>query len=347
MVVMPTLSDVASQARVSIATVSHVLNGTRPVREETRLRVERAVEEVGYRRDRLARALRRNRTDTVGLVVSDPAQPVFAQMIHGVELEAQTAGYTVMLAMSSDDAAQELEAIVKLKEHRVDGIILSESSHMLDRFDEILRGDEIPLVLLDRLASRTLDQVGAETVAPMKALVDHLIANGCTDIGMIAGDLAVPTLKERFEGYRLALESAGLPVREDRIITGVRTERETWAAMRPVLQGATRAEAYVTASTNLTAGFLRAMRDVGVQAPDDVKLVSFDELPYADFFAPRITSVVQPAVEMGRLAMRLLLRRLNAPDSRPQTTRLRPWIAHRETCGCPPGTPSPFPEFAG
>ncbi|MDQ7907535.1 LacI family DNA-binding transcriptional regulator [Phytohabitans sp. ZYX-F-186] len=336
------MADIANAANVSVATVSHVINGTRPVKESTRLRVEAALDAAGYRRDRLARAMRRSTTETVGVVVSDPTQPVFGQMIQGVAKEARAAGYAMMLASSADDGQQELEAIKTFKEHRVDGIILAEVSHDLAGFDEMLRPDSIPLVLLDRLASRRLDQVGAETVGPMKRIVDHLIGNGYDDIAIVAGDLSVPTLQERFEGYRQALDAADIPLRSDRVVDDVRTEREVRAAMRPILQGNERPRALVTSSTNITAGVLGALHDLDMRTPRDVALVSFDELPYAEHFAPRITSVVQPAVQMGEHAMRLLLRRLRNPDAQARTIRLKPRFVHRQSCGCPAGAPSPF-----
>lgn len=331
---MATITDVARAANVSTATVSHVINGTRPVKEATRTRVEDAIRLVGYHRDALARALRRNVTETIGLVVSDPSQPVFADMIRGAEDEARAAGYTILLAHSGDDVRQELDAVRTLKERRVDGLILGEVSDTFDRARDLLSLDGIPLVLLDRLAHRQIDQVGAETVSTMRAVVAHLIASGHDDLMIVAGDLSVPTLRERFEGYESALSASGAKGVSSRVIEGVRTDREAWAAVTAAMRASDRPRALVTSSTNMTVGALRAMRDLGLKTPDDVALVSFDELPYADIFSPQITSVVQPAGEIGRQAVRLLFRRLHEPDAQPQTIRLNPRIAHRLSCGC-------------
>lgn len=336
---MATITDVARASGVSIATVSHVLNGTRPVRDATRLRVEAAIESVGYRRDHLARSMRRARTDSVGLVVSDPSQPVLAEMIRGVEQMARSVGCVLLLANSHEDAQEEALAIDMLTERRVDGLLLTQVSSDPQAFRGLQRDNSVPTVLLDRLSERRIDQVGSETVAPMKTLVLHLLEKGHADVALVAGDLAIPTLQERLQGYESALASAGVPSTPDRIIGGVRSVREARLAMRSVLADHGRPTAVVCSNSNMTAGTLQAMQDLGLRAPDDIALVSFDELPYAELISPGITSVVQPAFQIGQQGMSLLMRRLSNPDVEPQTIRLRPHIEHRESCGCPGDAP--------
>jgi LacI family transcriptional regulator len=336
---MATITDVAKASGVSISTVSHVLNGTRPVRDATRLRVEAAIESVGYRRDQLARSMRRARTDSVGLVVSNPSQPVLAEMIRGVEQMARSVGYVLLLANSNDDAQQEALAIDMLMERRIDGLILTQASSDPQALLALLRDISVPTVLLDRLSERRVDQVGSETVAPMKSLVMHLLEKGHADVALVAGDLSVPTLQERLQGYESAMATAQVPSTRQRVIGGQRTAREARLTMRLVLAGRGRPTAVVCSSTDMTAGTLQAMRDLGLRAPDDIALVSFDELPYAELISPGITSVVQPAFQIGEQGMSLLMRRLSNPEAAPQTIRLRPHIEHRESCGCPGDAP--------
>jgi len=337
---MTTIVDVAKRAGVSIATVSNVVNGTRPVRPDTRDRVLAAIAETSYSQHAVARALRRARTDTVGLVVTDTGQTVFADMVRGVEHEARKAGMVVLLSNSADDPEREYDSVAALRERRVDGVLIARVAGSRDDLSEHLDGGKVPMVLLDRLsAGADVDQVGVETVEPMRALVAHLVANGHRDIAIVAGDLRVHTIRERFEGYRLAMADAGIEVGPERVIEGVSEQEETRTAVAALLQRETAVTALVSASNVLTAGTLLALRDCDLRVPDDLALVTFDEFPFADLFSPGLTSIVQPAFAIGQEAMRLLRRRLEKPDSKPRTVRLRPAIAHRDSCGCDTDSP--------
>lgn len=331
---MATITDVARRAGVSISTVSHVVNGTRRVSPDTRRRVQSAIDETGYLRDGVARALRRARTDSVGLVISDTGQPAFAEMVRGVESEARAVGMNVLLADSREDRDLEIRSIRTLRERRVDGLLVAQVSGSDRSVLAGLRDRGFPIVLLDRLAEPAFDQVGVETIAPMAALVRHLIARGHRRIGIVAGDLGVPTLRERFEGYAQALTEAGIAIDERLVVTQVDNTDDARAAVHALLARPDRPTALVGTSVVLSAGALGAANALRLRLPDDLAFVGFDEFPYADLFSPRLTTVVQPAFEVGREAMKLLIRRLNHPRARPQTIRLEPAIAHRDSCGC-------------
>jgi LacI family transcriptional regulator len=334
---LATIIDVAQLANVSVSTVSHVVIGSLPVSDSTRERVQTAIAETGYTTDRVARSLRRAKTDSVGLVVSDTGQPVFADMVRGVEHEARSAGYTLLLSNSAEDPVREAESIRALRERRVDGLMVAQvagSDHSL--VDE-LRSYRVPLVLIDRLTAPDVDQVGVENQDSMRQLVSHLIVRGHESIGYIAGDMRVPVLDERKRGYVDALAEHGISHRGSVIVEGTAQVDDTAAAVRPLLLRPDRPTALVSASMIISLGTLRAIQDAGLEVPRDVALCVFDEPASSDLFRPRLTSVVQPAFTIGREAMRLLLRRLGQPDAQPRTVRLRPQIIHRESCGCPPG----------
>jgi LacI family transcriptional regulator len=342
---MATIVDVARLANVSLSTVSHVINETRPVREDTRRRVVAAIEATGYMQDGVARALRRARTDSVGLVVSDTGQHVFAEMVRGVEHEARAAGFTLLLANSDEDRERELASVQALRERRVDGLLIAQVSGSPHSLVETLRSQGIPVVLLDRLSAPDVDQVGVETVGPMKLLVRHLINRGHRDLALVAGDLGVPTLQERHQGYVEAMLEAGLGPRADRVLTYIVVADEAREAVsRLLVSGESRPTAIVSASNVMTVGTLQALADAGLRVPDDVALATFDEFPHADLFSPRLTSVVQPAFQIGREAMRLLLRRIRRPDAPLRTVRLKPRIVHRDSCGCPRGIRAEWEE---
>lgn len=335
---MATIVDVARMANVSVSTVSHVVNGTRPVSEETRRRVEQAISETGYATDGVARALRRSRTDSVGLVISDTGQPVFAEMVRGIEHEARAKGFTLLLANSAEDPELERASIRALRERRVDGLLVAQvagSDHAL--IDE-MQARRTPLVLLDRLTVPDVDQVGVENRDPMCKLTTHLIRRGHRRIAYIAGDVRVPVLAERELGFRDALSAAGIAIVEELLVGGTSTIPETEAAVARVLARADRPTAIVAAGMILGVGALRALGAAGLRIPADMAFTVFDEPPYADLFEPRLTSVVQPAFAIGREAMRLLIRRIARPGAAPRTVRLKPELVHRASCGCPAGT---------
>ncbi|MEU1303613.1 LacI family DNA-binding transcriptional regulator [Streptomyces shenzhenensis] len=332
---MATISDVARMAGVSTSTVSHVINGTRPVRDETRSRVEQAVRATGYRRDSLARALRRSRTDSIGLIVTDVSEPAFAAMARGVEREAMDAGLTVLLANSGEDAQLEARALEVLAERRVDGLLIAPvaRSHRETITAVIDRGT--PVVLIDRLGGVKADQVGAENTAPMRELVLHMASHGHRRIALAAGDTGVSTIAERRRGYLEALDEAGLDVDDALIVTGSGRAADTRERTTSLLRQH-RPSAVVAASTETAVGVLAAAKGLGLTAPQDFAFATFDGFPHTDLFRPGITAVAQPAHEIGATAMQLLLSRIDGSlTSRPRTVRLEPEITYRESCGCP------------
>ena len=334
---MATISDVARMAGVSTSTVSHVINGTRPVRDETRTRVEEAVRATGYRRDSLARALRRSRTDSIGLILTDVAEPAFAAMAHGVEREAMGAGLTVLLANSGEDPELEARALEVLAERRVDGLIIAPVARSHREAITAVIGQGTPVVLIDRLGGVKADQVGVENTAPMRELVTHLVqAHGHRRIALAAGDTDVSTIAERRRGYLEALDEAGIEVDDTLIVTGSGRADDTRERMTSVLRQPQRPSAVVAAGTETAVGVLAAAKGLGLSTPEQLAFATFDGFPHTDLFRPGITTVTQPAHEIGATAMQLLLSRIDGTlTTRPRAIRLEPEITYRESCGCP------------
>ena len=329
---MTTIVDVARLAGVSVSTVSHVVNGTRNVNDGTREKVEKAIAQTGYVQHASARALRRSRTDSVGLVVSDTGQPVFAEMVRGVEEEASKHGLTLLLANSAEDSARQSRALRVLAERRVDGLIMASSAGSDPSELAAWRESGIPVVLLDRMVDDGVDQVGVDNVEPMAGLVSHMLEHGHTHVALMAGDIAVSTLNERRAGYLQALENHGIAPDPSLVLTGSGLAGDAERSVLELLSRAHRPTALVTASTPMAAGALRAIAALGLRIPEDLAFAAFDNLPFGDLFSPPLTSVDQPAVEIGREAMRLLLRRLADPKARPSSVRLSPTLNHRSSC---------------
>jgi LacI family transcriptional regulator len=337
-----TSADVARLAGVSLSTVSHVLNGTRPVREATRQRVLAAIEATSYEPDGVARSLRRAKTDSVGVVVDDTSQPAFAAMIRGIEMEASTAALTLLLAHSRGDPERELQSVRVLRERRVDGLLIAEGSAASGQLLELLRSRSSPVVLIDRLDAVDLDQVGVDNAPAMRALIGHIVGLGHTRVGLVAGDLTVATLREREHGYRLALADGGVPV-DETLILAHREGPELSHAIRALLAGPDRPSAVASSSVTLTVELLKAIKELRLGVPEDIVVVAFDTFAHSEFFSPHLTSVDQPAVEIGRQAMRLLLRRMLDPDMPPRALKLPATIVHGDSCGCAePRSPLPI-----
>jgi LacI family transcriptional regulator len=329
---MVTMADVARLAGVSVTTVSHVINGTRPASERTTRAVLAAIERTGYSRNVLARALARRRTQSLGLAISGLANPYFADVIAAVEAAATRAGHTLLLAETRDDPEQELRVVRALVERRVDGLLLAPSPGALERAIPYLAAQDAPVVLIDRFLDAGLDQVGSENDAPTRQLVAHLVEGGHTRIGMVAGIGGLSTTAERVRGYRAGMQDAGLEA--DLIADGGSDAERASVATHALLDRPDPPTALVSGNNHMTIGVLRALKARGLRVPDDIALVGFDDFDWADLFAPRLTVIAQPTARLGERAVELLLSRLDDPEQPPRTERLAATFVHRDSCGC-------------
>ncbi|MEU4036755.1 LacI family DNA-binding transcriptional regulator [Streptomyces collinus] len=337
---MPTMADVARSAGVSVATVSHVLNGTRPVLPHTRQAVLDAVDALGYTPNTLARSLVTSRTRSIGLAVSAISNPYFTEILQGVEAAALEAGYSLLIADPHDDPVHERKVVQLLHERRVDGMIVTPSADPHALVDYLAR-HAVPTVFLDRVlqadegAAGGPDQVCAENVEPMARLVGHLTALGHQRIGLVAGLPGLSTTTERITGYRQALASAGLPHDDDLVVSGNSESSGAERATAALLARPEPPTALVTANNAMTIGALRALRRQGLAVPDDIALCCFDDFAWADLFSPRLTAVAQPSRDIGAQAVQVLLDRLATPGRPARTVRLPCAFVHRTSCGCP------------
>ncbi|MER6182068.1 LacI family DNA-binding transcriptional regulator [Streptomyces sp. NPDC001652] len=333
---MPTMADVARCAGVSVATVSHVLNDTRPVLPHTRQAVLDAIDELGYTPNTLARSLVTSRTRSIGLAVSAITNPYFTEILQGVEAEALERGYSLLIADPHDDPAHERKVVQLLHERRVDGMIVAPSADPAELLAYLGR-HAVPTVLLDRVVDPAppFDQVCAENTAPMSELVAHLAVLGHRRIGLVAGLPGLSTSGERVAGYRGGLAAAGLPYDERLVVHGDSASAGAERATAALLALPEPPTALVTANNAMTIGALRALRDHGLAVPGDIALCCFDDFAWADLFSPRLTAIAQPSKEIGARAVRVLLDRLADPDRPARTVRLPCALVHRTSCGCP------------
>jgi LacI family transcriptional regulator len=324
------MTDVAKLAGVSITTVSHVLNKTRSVSPDTVQSVQKAVAACGYVPAKLARA---EGTGTIGLAMSAMSNPYFGDVVHGIDRHAAAAGYSLLLSDTHDDAQHELRAVGELLRRRVDAIILAPSGDGADAFRYTQQVD-VPLVVLDRFVDAPVDQIGVENIESTARLVDHLVDIGHTAIALITGRAGLSTTTERLRGFRAGLERNGLPSDPGYVVSGDSQAEQAHKAVEQVLALPQPPTALVVSNNRMTIGAMRALRDLGLNVPQDISLVAFDDFEWSDLFHPSLTAVAQPTLAIGEQAMGLALSRIADPTLPPRRVLIHPTFMHRESCGC-------------
>jgi len=306
-----TIKDVARRSGVSAMTVSRVINESQRVRPETRRRVEQAIAELGYVPSRLARGLSRQRTGTLAVIVPDVANPFFTMVVRAAEEVARRGGYGVILCDTRADLSVERDVVEELIAHRVEGIVIApvsdRSAAHLRRLDEF----RVPCVLVDRtLPGVESDAVVGDSVAGARRLVEHLISLGHRRIGLIVESDEVSTARDRRRGYEAALAGAGIPV-DTSLVVETAVDPEGGAdGIRRLLELEQRPTAVFTVNNLVALGAIEAVRAAGLEVPNDIALVCFDDIEYASRLYPFLTALEQPAETFGTVATQLLLERI-------------------------------------
>jgi LacI family transcriptional regulator len=334
-----TISDVARRAGVSLATVSHVLNGrSGHVGGATRTRVLQVIREMGYRPSAVAQSLAARRTRTIGLIVADVADPFFAPIAMGAEQAAERQGYGVLLCQAASLAAERRYAAV-LEGKRVDGVILA--SHSVRRPNAHLLGlveRGIPVMAVNRpLQPGSIDWVGFDYVAAAAAAVAHLVGLGHRNLGCVTGPVtgrsAYLSAQGAAEGFRLGLQMADLRL-VSRWVRNVPLSYEAGFGLgRGMACWPSRPTALVVSSEDLALATVRGLRSTGFRVPQDVAIVSLGDAPFVEYTEPPLTAVRFPMEESGRRAVALLLQRLQNPLYPPAREILQGDIIVRESCG--------------
>ena len=317
---MPSIKDVAKAAGVSTATVSRVLANTdAPIRPETRERVLKAVSDLHYRPNLVARSLRAQKSARIGLVVSDIRNPFFTAIGRAVEDCAYEQGYTVLMCNTDENPEKESLYLDVLHDENVAGIIFSPTQQFGARFPTYQ--STITFVIIDRAVdTKQADMILLDNVAAAHELTTHLIENGYRKLAGLFGD-ASTTGQERSRGFHKALKDHQLnPVAAHFIAPRI---RQGFEATLDLLDQSDRPDAIFTSNSLLTAGALEAIRERKLSVPRDVALVGFDETTWGALVDPPITVIAQPTEEIGRTATELLFQRIAEPTRSPKTVILK------------------------
>ncbi|MET3599761.1 LacI family DNA-binding transcriptional regulator [Martelella mangrovi] len=307
----PNIRDVAKVAGVSTATVSRTLKRPEKVREETRLKVMKAVEETGFVPNDLARMFRTRESRTVILLVRDISNPFYLDIYKGVEEEAFAAGYKVLMGDARDDDERITHYVDAVREGHADGLIL-----MVGHFPKemLVCPEKLPpmVVALEQIEHLELPTVRVDNVAAAREAVSYLIDQGHRRIVHLTGPLDEYLGQARLEGYRQALTQAKLPVDEALILPGDFSLNCGYQQMMKLQESGASFSAVFASSDQMAIGAAGALREKGLNIPSDVSLVGFDDTLIASVFYPPLTTVFQPRREIGRAAMALMVETLQS-----------------------------------
>jgi LacI family transcriptional regulator len=325
--------DVAREARVSVFTVSAVVNHKSHVGKKLRQRVELAIRKLNYRPNLLARSLAKQKTHTIGMIVPDISNPFFPMVVRGAEDAAQKRGYNLLLCNSDDTQEKEENALELLLSKRVDGILLTKAiCDLSPPLRQLVQEMKVPIVLVMRTFPKiSRDAVITDDYRGAYEAVCHLARSGRKRIGLIGGPRKVSNGKARWEGFRDALKDNNLDLDPNLVIDGDYRMESGYRAGNLLLSH--RPDGVYVANFLMTVGLLKAAEEMGLRCPEDFGLVSFDDYPWLGIFHPKLTTVELPKYQLGQEAVELLLDRIAGNDGPGVLKKLQPELRVRESCG--------------
>ena len=304
------IKDIAVDAGVSAATVSRVLNGSRAVNEDLRLRVLASVDRLGYQPNVVARSLRTGKSFVLGVIIPSITNPFFTYVARAVEDAALAAGYAATICSSDQDLDKERRYMDVLRNRMVDGVLIVVAD--MQRSDLTpLEQNGMPIVLVDRrLECDSCDSVTVDTQRGAYHAVEHLLSVGYRRIALLGGPTGVSTALSKERGYRQALLDHGFPLNESLIVSGEYTEPQGYALGQTLLDLPQPPDAVLVANNQMTLGFVRLLRERGLRVPQEIAFIGFDDAPWASLVVPPVTVIDQPTYDLGRRATELLLERI-------------------------------------
>jgi LacI family transcriptional regulator len=326
-----TIDDVARQANVSRQTVSRVLNDKGEIAPATRERIQQVIAELSYRPNLLARGLITRTTHTIGLVVPDISNPFFPEIARGVKDRVRAAGYQMLLSHTAEDPSQEVEALHQFRELRVDGVIVANSRLADEVLIDALTGLDRVVLTNRSLPGRFASIVWRGYSRGARLLTEHLIEGGHRAIGYIDADVPSSAGKQRFLGYRAALEDASIRFDSELLAWRPATGAGGYTAARALLTRARPPTAIVAYNDTMAIGALRACALLGRRVPEDVAVVGFGGAPVGEWVTPSLTTVKVPLYRIGQVAAETLLDTPMHQPPRNRSISVKPLVVVRES----------------
>ncbi|ALK95355.2 LacI family transcriptional regulator [Massilia sp. WG5] len=304
------MKQVAQRAGVSISTVSHVINNTRAVSDEVRCRVLGIIDEMRYVPSAVARSLKNDKTNIIGVLVPNSSNPYFAELLRWIEDAAFESGYHIILCNAHGDARKQTAYLRLLMERRIDGLVLV-ASGADEEHDLLLRHESVPVIQLERaLPGLDADLVLAGQEEGACQATRHLIELGHRAIACVSGPVDLPRSRERVGGFLRAMREAGIEVPDDNVVHVEFTSAGGYAAFARLLARPQRPSAVFVTSDLMAIGGLCAAGSAGIQVPGELSVVGYDDICAASYATPPLTTIAPPKREMARLAIKRLIERI-------------------------------------
>ena len=333
------LNDIAKSLNVSKALVSFVLNGhgnEKGINSETQKKVLLKVKELNYKPNHIARGLRLGKSNTIGLIVADISNKFYAKIAKEIEVVASENNYNLFFCSSDENREKEVKLIDMLKERQVDGIIISTTQNNTEVFAQ-LKKEKYPFVLIDRKVPKlSANFVGVDNYTGAFQATDHLVKNGSKKIGLLKiSPSHLSPIRERELGYRDALKKNGMRVNSKLIKTinfsDIRQTVRT--VLRELIQPPYKIDALFSVNNNITVACMEYLNEINLRIPQDIAIVSFDDIDLFRFSYPTITAVDQPVEEIGEMAVKILLDEISGKTQDKKQVELPVKLIERRSCG--------------
>lgn len=316
------IKDIAAEADVSIATVSHAFRNPGRVSDETRKRVLEAAKKIGYKPNKLAASLRTSRSGNIVAIIPDVADSHNSEIIKAIEKVAHSRGYSVLLGDTQGSEERERDFAAMTASSQADGIILMSHRLPFDVGEDKSQLEDLPPIV-SGCEFTGYDSIPAVAIDDVRAAMDatlHLIDYGHRDIAVITGNMDTTSARDRLEGFRGAMSQSGLSCNEDLIVNSKYTLQGGEVATEALLLNKNRPTAIFCFSDEIALGCMYSLRQHGFSVPDDMSVMGFDNIPFAKYFSPPLTTVAQPAKEIGEACATMLLDLIDG--NQPETTRI-------------------------
>lgn len=329
-----TITGVAREAGVSTQTVSRVINNRPDVSPATRQRVQEVIADLGYRPNATARSLVSKRTRMLGLITADFSDYFFTQVISGAHVEARKHNYFFILGSTERNVRDEPEYVRLLTAIQVEGILFARPSTEPDSRHLSDLSHHVPVVTTAyHLPGAALTVVDVDNVDGARQATRHLLEHGHRRVAMISGPAGWKSVSDRNQGYRLALQSFGLPVDTSLVATGDWSYAGGYAAMQQLLARAGAFSAVFAQDDQMALGAIQALHQAGRRVPEDVSIVGYDDIPGAAYSVPALTTIRQPMRQVGEVATRLLIQAVeDPPGSTGGEVLLKTELVQRGSC---------------
>ncbi|EJD6539693.1 ribose operon transcriptional repressor RbsR [Providencia rettgeri] len=329
---MATMKDVARLAGVSTSTVSHVINQNRYVSESITLRVKNAIEELNYAPSALARSLKMNRTNTIGMLLTTSNNPFYAEVVRGVERSCYERGYSLILCNTEGDLQRMNHSLETLLQKRVDGLLIMCTEVQGPSKDVFTRYPSVPTVMMDWSPFDSVgDVIQDNSFLGGEIATRYLIDSGFTRIACIAGPQDKSPARARYQGFIQAMEQAKIEVNEDYIIFSDFEFAGGFESMNKLLELSMPPQAIFAGNDAMAVGAYQAIFQKGIKVPDDISIIGYDDIDLSPYMIPPLTTIHQPKDKLGKQAVDQLIYRMDNPEADASVLVLTPELIERQS----------------